>query len=52
MQSAERVSRNTVIEPIGLRKFTSCIYQYTTVGSRQSQHNDPNIGPFYIYRII
>jgi len=43
--SADRVSRNTVIEPIGLRKFTPYIYQYTTAGSRKSQHNDSNIGP-------
>jgi len=43
--SADRVTRNTVIEPIGLHKFTSYIYQYTTAGSQQSQHNDSNIGP-------
>jgi len=42
---ADRVSRNTVIEPIGLCKFTLYIYQYTTAGSQQSQHNDSNIGP-------
>jgi len=33
--SADRVLRNTVIEPIGLRKFTSYVFQYTTAGSRQ-----------------
>jgi len=35
--SVDRVLRNTVIEPIGLRKFTSYIYQYTMAGSQQSQ---------------
>jgi len=43
--SADRVLRHTVIEPIGLRKFTSYFYQFTTAGSQQSQHNDSNIGP-------
>ena len=43
--SAGRVSRNTVIEPIGLRKFTSYIYQYTTAGSQQTQYSYTNIGP-------
>ena len=30
----DRVSPNTVIEPIGLRKFALYIYQYTTAGSQ------------------
>jgi len=45
MHSADRVLRNTVIEPIGLLKFTSYIYQYKTAASQQSQHNDSNIAP-------
>jgi len=43
--SADRVSRNTVIQPIGLRKFTAYIFQHTTADTQQSQHNDSNIGP-------
>ena len=42
--SADLVLRITVIEPIALSKFTTYIYQYTTVGSQQSQQNDSNIG--------
>jgi len=44
MLSADHVLRNTVIEPIGLCKFTSYTYQYATAGSQQSQY-DSNIGP-------
>ena len=36
--SADRVSRDAVMEPVGLCKFTSYIYQYATAGSS-------NIGP-------
>jgi len=46
MHSADRVLVNRMIEAVGLRKFTSYIYQYTTAGSQQSQHNDSNIGPW------
>jgi len=43
--SADRISRNAAIKPIGLRKCTMYIYQYTTADTQQSQHDDSNIGP-------
>ena len=40
-------SRNqrTMIKPVGLRKFTSYLYQYITAGTQQLQHNNSNISP-------
>jgi len=43
--SAERVSRNAVIKPIGLREFTTYIYQCIMADTQESQHHDKNIGP-------
>jgi len=44
-RSASRNPRNTTIKHVGLRKFTSYLYQYTTAGTQQLQHNNSNIGP-------
>ena len=43
--SAEHSLCNTGIRPIGLCKFTTYIYQYTTAGTQQSQQIDTNVGP-------
>jgi len=45
MLSASRNLRDTMIKPVGLRKFTSYLYQYTTAATQQLQHNNSNIGP-------
>jgi len=43
--SASSNPPNTLIKHVGLRKFTSYLYQYTTTGSQQLQYNNSNIGP-------
>jgi len=50
--SASRNLRNTVIKPAGLRKFTSYLYQYTTAGTQQLQHNNSNIGRSQTYNVV
>ena len=42
--SASCNPRNTMIKPVGLRKFTSYLYQYTTAGTQQLQQDNSNIG--------
>ena len=43
--SASRNQRDTMIKHVGLRKFTSYLYQYTKAGTQQLQHDNSNIGP-------
>jgi len=42
--SASRNLRDTMIKHVGLRNFTSYLYQYITAGTQQLQHNNSNIG--------
>jgi len=43
--SASHKSRDTMNKNVGLRIFTSYLYQYLTAGTQQLQHNNSNIGP-------
>ena len=43
--SASRNLRDTIIKHVGLRKFTSYLYQYATAGTQTLQHNNLKIGP-------
>ena len=43
--SANHSLRNTETSPIGLSKFSTYIYQYTTADTQQSQQIDTHIGP-------
>jgi len=42
---ADQSLRNTQLCPIGLRKLTMYISQYTTAGTQLSQQNNTNISP-------
>ena len=43
--SAGHSLHNTETSPIGLRKFSTYIYQHRTADTQQSQQIDTNIGP-------
>jgi hypothetical protein len=43
--SADQSLRNTQLCPIGLRKLTTHVCQYTTTGTQLSEQNNTNIGP-------